>query len=173
MVGIYDNEMKLEFISKSSNEAFARIAVAAFASQLDPTIEELADIKTAVSEAVTNCIIHGYEDTMGIVKIECKLKDNWIEIQISDSGKGIEDIELAKKPLYTTKANLERSGMGFTIIESFMDEMKVESVPDIGTKITMKKYIATEKNEEDNSIINKYNELDKKSNEQSEIKEGI
>ncbi len=173
MVGIYDNEMKLEFISKSSNEAFARIAVAAFASQLDPTIEELADIKTAVSEAVTNCIIHGYEDTMGIVKIECKLKDNWIEIQISDSGKGIEDIELAKKPLYTTKANLERSGMGFTIIESFMDEMKVESVPDIGTKITMKKYIATEKNEEDNSIINKHNELDKKSNEQSEIKEGI
>lgn len=173
MVGIYDNEMKLEFISKSSNEAFARIAVAAFASQLDPTIEELADIKTAVSEAVTNCIIHGYEDTMGIVKIECKLKDNWIEIQISDSGKGIEDIELAKKPLYTTKANLERSGMGFTIIESFMDEMKVESVPDIGTKITMKKYIATEKNEEDNSIINKYNELDKKSNEQREIKEGI
>ena len=173
MVGIYDNEMKLEFISKSSNEAFARIAVAAFASQLDPTIEELADIKTAVSEAVTNCIIHGYEDTMGIVKIECKLKDNWIERQISDSGKGIEDIELAKKPLYTTKANLERSGMGFTIIESFMDEMKVESVPDIGTKITMKKYIATEKNEEDNSIINKHNELDKKSNEQSEIKEGI
>ena len=173
MVGIYDNEMKLEFISKSSNEAFARIAVAAFASQLDPTIEELADIKTAVSEAVTNCIIHGYEDKMGIVKIECKLKDNWIEIQISDSGKGIEDIELAKKPLYTTKANLERSGMGFTIIESFMDEMKVESVPDIGTKITMKKYIATEKNEEDNSIINKHNELDKKSNEQSEIKEGI
>ena len=173
MVGIYDNEMKLEFISKSSNEAFARIAVAAFASQLDPTIEELADIKTTVSEAVTNCIIHGYEDTMGIVKIECKLKDNWIEIQISDSGKGIEDIELAKKPLYTTKANLERSGMGFTIIESFMDEMKVESVPDIGTKITMKKYIATEKNEEDNSIINKHNELDKKSNEQSEIKEGI
>ena len=173
MVGIYDNEMKLEFLSKSNNEAFARIAVAAFASQLDPTIEELADIKTAVSEAVTNCIIHGYEDTMGIVKIECKLKDNWIEIQISDSGKGIEDIELAKKPLYTTKANLERSGMGFTIIESFMDEMKVESVPDIGTKITMKKYIATEKNEEDNSIINKHNELDKKSNEQSEIKEGI
>ena len=141
MLGIYDNEMKLEFVSKSSNEAFARIAVAAFASQLDPTIEELADIKTAVSEAVTNCIIHGYENTSGIVKIESKLKDNWIEICISDSGKGIEDIELAKKPLYTTKANLERSGMGFTIMESFMDEMKVESIPDMGTKITMKKYI--------------------------------
>ena len=160
-MGIYDNEMKLEFISKSSNEAFARITVAAFASQLDPTIEELADIKTAVSEAVTNCIIHGYENTMGIVKIECKLKDNWIEIQISDSGKGIEDIELAKKPLYTTKANLERSGMGFTIMESFMDELKVESIPDIGTKVTMKKYISAEQLD------------DKEENEQSKIKEGI
>lgn len=160
MVGIYDNEMKLEFISKSSNEAFARIAVAAFASQLDPTIEELADIKTAVSEAVTNCIIHGYENTMGIVKIECKLKDNWIEIQISDSGKGIENIELARKPLYTTKANLERSGMGFTIMESFMDEVKIESIPEMGTKITMKKYISTE-------------QLEKEENEQSKLKEGI
>lgn len=161
MVGIYDNEMKLEFTSKSSNEAFARITVAAFASQLDPTIEELADIKTAVSEAVTNCIIHGYENTTGIVKIECKLKDNWIEIQISDSGKGIEDVELAKKPLYTTKANLERSGMGFTIMESFMDEMKVESIPEMGTKVTMKKYISTEQPDE---IENK---------EHSKLKEGI
>ena len=161
MIGIYDNEMKLEFTSKSSNEAFARITVAAFASQLDPTIEELADIKTAVSEAVTNCIIHGYENTIGIVKVECKLKDNWIEIQISDSGKGIEDIELAKKPLYTTKANLERSGMGFTIMESFMDEMKVESIPEMGTKVTMKKYISTEQ---------VHNE---KVEEQSKLKEGI
>lgn len=149
MLGIYDNEMKLEFVSKSSNEAFARIAVAAFASQLDPTIEELADIKTAVSEAVTNCVIHGYEDSTGIVKVDCKLKDNWIEIQISDSGKGIEDIELAKKPLYTTKANLERSGMGFTIMESFMDEMKIESIPGMGTKITMKKYINISDNKEE------------------------
>lgn len=148
MLGIYDNEMKLEFISKSSNEAFARIAVAAFASQLDPTIEELADIKTAVSEAVTNCIIHGYEDCSGIVKIECKQLDNCIEVQISDCGKGIEDIELAKKPLYTTKANLERSGMGFTIMESFMDEMKVESIPGMGTKVTMKKYITKLEKEE-------------------------
>ena len=126
MVGIYDNEMKLEFVSKSSNEAFARITVAAFAS-----------------EAVTNSIIHGYENSEGIVKVECKLKDNCVEIQISDSGKGIEDIELAKKPLYTTKANLERSGMGFTIMESFMDELKVESIPDMGTKVTMRKYIMT------------------------------
>ena len=149
MLGIYDNEMKLEFVSKSSNEAFARIAVAAFASQLDPTIEEIADIKTAVSEAVTNCVIHGYEDSTGIIKVECKLKDNWVEIQISDSGKGIEDIELAKKPLYTTKANLERSGMGFTIMESFMDEMKVESIPGMGTKITMKKYINISEDKEE------------------------
>ena len=148
MVGIYDNEMKLEFVSKSSNEAFARITVAAFASQLDPTIEELADIKTAVSEAVTKCIIHGYEGTSGIVKVECKLKDNCIEIEISDNGKGISDIELARKPLYTTKANLERSGMGFTIMESFMDDFKVESIEGMGTKVTMKKYIKVPEKEE-------------------------
>lgn len=141
MLGIYDNEMKLEFISKSANEAFARISVAAFASQLDPTIDELADIKTAVSEAVTNSIIHGYENASGIVKVEARIKDNCVEVQVSDSGKGIEDIELAKRPLYTTKANLERSGMGFTIMESFMDELKIESIPDMGTKVTMKKYI--------------------------------
>ena len=103
----FDNEMKLEFISKSANEAFASIAVAAFVSQLDPTIEELADIKTAVSEAVTNCIIHGYEDKQGIVKIKAKLKQNQIIIEISDQGKGIENINIAKEPLYTTKPNLE------------------------------------------------------------------
>ena len=136
-----ENEMKLEFISKSSNEAFARITVAAFASQLDPTIEELSDIKTAVSEAVTNCIIHGYENKQGIVKIQCKLKNDQIIIEISESGKGIENVDMAKEPLYTTKPNLERSGMGFTIMESFMDEMKVESIVGIGTKVTMKKTI--------------------------------
>lgn len=137
----FENEMKLEFISKSSNEAFARIAIAAFASQLDPTVEELADIKTAVSEAVTNCIIHGYDKRQGIVKIYAKLKDNKIIIEISDTGKGIENIDMAKEPLYTTKPNLERSGMGFTIMESFMDEMKVESIVGLGTKITMEKEI--------------------------------
>ena len=142
----YDNEMKLEFTSKSSNEAFARIAVAAFAAQLDPTIEELADIKTAVSEAVTNCIIHGYEEKEGIIKIECKLFVNSIEIIISDEGKGIEDIDKAKEPLYTSKPDLERSGMGFTIMESFMDEMKVESILGIGTKVTMKKMLEAQKN---------------------------
>ena len=136
-----ENEMKLEFISKSSNEAFARVAVAAFVAQLDPTIEELADIKTAVSEAVTNSIIHGYEDKQGIIKIVCRLKENEIIIEISDTGKGIEDIEAAKEPLYTTKPNLERSGMGFTIMESFMDSMEIESIIGLGTKVTMSKKI--------------------------------
>ena len=145
MKNAYDNEMKLEFASKSSNEAFARIAVAAFAAQLDPTIEELADIKTAVSEAVTNCIIHGYEEKKGIIKIECKLFVNSIEIIISDEGKGIEDIDKAKEPLYTSKPDLERSGMGFTIMESFMDEMKVESILGIGTKVTMKKMLEAQR----------------------------
>ena len=141
MKSVYDNEMKLEFLSKANNEAFARITVAAFVSQLDPTIEELADIKTAVSEAVTNAIVHGYEDTEGIVKVVAKLFANTVEIEISDTGKGIEDVELARKPLYTTKANLERSGMGFTIMESFMDEVEIDSVVGLGTKIKMKKMI--------------------------------
>ena len=146
-----ENEMKLEFISKASNEAFARITVAAFASQLDPTIEELADIKTAVSEAVTNCIIHAYEHKQGIIKIHTKLKDNQITIEISDNGKGIENVDVAKEPLYTTKPNLERSGMGFTIMESFMDSMKVESIVGLGTKVTLVKTIKTEeiKSEDD------------------------
>ena len=137
----FDNEMKLEFVSKSVNEAFARISIAAFASQLDPTIEELSDIKTAVSEAVTNCIIHGYENSLGIVKIVAKLKGKEITIEISDEGKGIENIDIAKEPLYTTKPNLERSGMGFTIMENFMDSMKVESIVGLGTKVTMTKII--------------------------------
>lgn len=150
MLSKYDNEMKLEFISKSNNEAFARIAVAAFASQLDPTIDEIADIKTAVSEAVTNCIIHGYEDTQGIIKIHSMIEKDSIIIEISDNGKGIEDINIAKEPLYTSKPNLERSGMGFTIMESFMDEFSVESVLNLGTKVTMKKVIKKVKNEIDN-----------------------
>ena len=146
-----EKEMKLEFISKASNEAFARITVAAFASQLDPTIEELADIKTAVSEAVTNCIIHAYEHKQGIIKIHTKLKDNQITIEISNNGKGIENVDVAKEPLYTTKPNLERSGMGFTIMESFMDSMKVESIVGLGTKVTLVKTIKTEeiKSEDD------------------------
>lgn len=153
----FENEMKLEFISKSTNEAFARITVAAFASQLDPTIEELADIKTAVSEAVTNSIIHGYDNRQGIVKVMAKLKENEITIEISDKGKGIENIEVAKEPLYTTKPNLERSGMGFTIMESFMDTMEIESIVGLGTKITMTKKIKSkeEESEEDFEMITK------------------
>ncbi len=154
MSGLYENEMKLEFLSKSNNEAFARIAVAAFASQLDPTIEELADIKTAISEAVTNCIIHGYENSKGIIKIVSKIFANTIEVEISDTGKGIENIELARKPLYTSKSNLERSGMGFTIMESFMDEVNIESVVGLGTKITMKKIINNANPQEEEKELN-------------------
>ncbi len=150
-MGKNENEMKLEIMSKSNNEAFARITVAAFAAQLDPTIEEIADIKTAVSEAVTNSIIHGYENTEGKITIVAKLYENTIQIEISDSGKGIEDVEMAKQPLYTSKPDLERSGMGFTIMESFMDEVKVESIVGLGTKITMKKKIKTSIN---NLLVN-------------------
>ncbi len=138
------NEMKMEFLGKSTNEAFARISVAAFASQLDPTIEEIADIKTSVSEAVTNAIIHAYPNKDGIVKLKAILKDDEIEIEVSDTGEGIENIEEARTPLYTTKSNLERSGMGFTIMENFMDELKVESIVGLGTKITMIKKIKKE-----------------------------
>ncbi len=148
MKEIIENEMKLEFISKSHNEAFARISVAAFACQLDPTIEEIADIKTSVSEAVTNSVIHGYENKQGIIKIACKLISNKIVIEISDKGKGIENIQKAKEPLYTTKPNLERSGMGFTIMESFMDKIEIESIVGLGTKITMEKSIKITKEDE-------------------------
>ena len=136
-----ENEMKLEIKSKSSNEAFARITVAAFATELNPTIEEISDIKTAVSEAVTNSIIHGYEGKEGVIHINCKLYDRTIEIHIIDYGKGIENIELAKQPLYTTKPELDRSGMGFTIMENFMDDFRIESISGVGTKIVMKKII--------------------------------
>ena len=141
MKNAYENEMKLEFTSKSSNEAFARITVASFAAQLDPTVEEISDIKTAVSEAVTNSIIHGYENKEGIVTIIARLFANSIEIEIIDNGKGIDNIEQAREPLYTSKPELERSGMGFTIMESFMDEIKIESKLGEGTKIIMKKMI--------------------------------
>ena len=153
MNNTYDNEMKIEFLSKSNNEAFARISVAAFIAQLDPTLEEIADIKTAVSEAVTNSIIHGYEEKTGIVKLNCKITKDEVFIEVSDSGKGIENVEIAKQPLFTTKANLERSGMGFTIMESFMDDVQVESVLVIGTKVTMKKKIKNNSQEEEKIAI--------------------
>ncbi|MDD2480790.1 MAG: anti-sigma F factor [Lutispora sp.] len=134
-----DNEMKLEFLSKSQNESFARSVVAAFAAQLDPTIEEISEIKTAVSEAVTNCIIHGYEYEQGYVTIICKIIDNMVEIEISDKGRGIEDIEMARQPLYTSKPELERSGMGFTVMETFMDQVSIYSEHGKGTTVIMRK----------------------------------
>lgn len=136
------NEMKIEFLSKSQNEAFARVVIAAFVSQLDPTIEELADIKTAVSEAVTNSIIHGYEGKSGYITMIARLlDDDMVEIEVIDEGKGIEDVAQARKPLFTTKPELERSGMGFTIMETFMDSLDVYSELGKGTRVVMTKRI--------------------------------
>ncbi len=140
------NAMKIEFRSRSENEAFARVSVAAFASQLDPTIEDLTDIKTVVSEVVTNAIIHGYNsDPNYFVTIRGTIIGDTLCIEIEDEGKGMEDIELARTPLYTSKPELERSGMGFTIIENFMDEVHIDSKPGQGTKIAMKKQIKSKK----------------------------
>jgi stage II sporulation protein AB (anti-sigma F factor) len=136
---MYDNMFRIEFLSKSENESFARVAVAAFVSQLDPTIEEITDIKTAVSEAVTNAIIHGYENKAGMVRIEAYLKDNSVTIEIIDEGVGINNVEEAMQPLYTSRPDLERSGMGFTVMETFMDSLEVSSEKGKGTKVTMKK----------------------------------
>lgn len=133
------NKMKIEFLAKSENESFARVAVASFASQLDPTLEEISDIKTAVSEAVTNSIIHGYEENGGIVTIECEINGKELSLVIIDNGVGIEDLEIAMQPLYTSRPDLERSGMGFTVMETFMDELQVSSEKNIGTVIKMKK----------------------------------
>ncbi len=133
------NEMKIEFLSRSNNEAFARVVAAAFVSQLDPTVEELADIKTAVSEAVTNAVIHGYENTLGYIKMHCTLYPGAVEIVIMDEGKGIENVELARQPLYTSKPDMERSGMGFTVMESFMSRVDVSSELGKGTTVTMYK----------------------------------
>ncbi len=139
-----DNKISIELMSKSENEGFARVAVAAFVSQLDPTVEELTDVKTAVSEAVTNSIIHGYENKKeGIIKIEASITGNEITIIIEDYGKGIKDVEQAMEPLYTSKPELERSGMGFTVMESFMDELEVFSEFEKGTKVIMKKKFNT------------------------------
>ena len=135
------NEMSVSFLSCSSNEAFGRSAVAAFVAQLDPTIDELSDIKTAVSEAVTNCIVHAYRDTIGVVYINCKLyADGKITIKIRDKGCGIENVEQAMQPLYTT-AGGERAGLGFAVMQSFMDKLHVSSRLGRGTTVTMRKTI--------------------------------
>lgn len=137
----YTNEMFLVFDSDSKNESFARTVVAAFVSQLDPTMEEIADIKTAVSEAVTNCIIHGYDNQEGKIEMGCKIHDDIIEIVITDKGVGIEDVEQAMEPLYTSRPELERSGMGFAFMEAFMDKLEVVSEVGEGTTVKMEKAI--------------------------------
>ena len=137
----FDNYMILEFPSRSCNEAFARSAVGCFAAQMDPTLEELGDIRTAVSEAVTNCIVHAYPEGYGTITVRCRiLKDNVLDIVIKDHGVGIEDIEKARQPMYTTGGS-ERSGMGFTIMESFMTTFSVKSAPDKGTTVHMRRKI--------------------------------
>ena len=131
------NYIKLEFPSLSANESFARAAAAGFAAQLDPTLDELGDIKTAVSEAVTNCIVHAYPDSIGIISMRLRITDDGkLEITVRDRGRGIPDLEQAMQPMFTT-GGTERSGMGFTIMESFMDKLKVKSSPGKGTSVTM------------------------------------
>lgn len=136
------NELKTSFPAKPENESLARIISASFVSQLDPTLEELTDVKTAVSEAVTNSIVHGYENKEdGMVTLNCKIEDNTITVEIIDNGKGIEDIKKAMEPMYTSCPEAERSGMGFTVMETFMDKIDVTSVPSVGTKVVMSKTI--------------------------------
>ena len=132
-----DNQMCMEFSARSENESFARLCAAAFAASANPTAPELAEIKTAVSEAVTNAIIHGYENCDGIVKMEGRIVGKRVEFTIIDEGWGIEDVEKAREPLYTGKPELERSGMGFSIMESFMDKVEIESSPGMGTRVKL------------------------------------
>ena len=136
------NQAKLTFLSRSVNEGFARTAAACFAAQLDPTLDEINDIKTAVSEAVTNCIVHAYPETLGLVTMRLRLfEDNTLEIVVKDSGVGIADVDRARRPLFTTGGE-ERSGMGFTIMEGFMDKLKVRSAPGKGVTVTMRRRIS-------------------------------
>lgn len=135
------NEMRVRFDARSVNEGFARVAVAAFVTELNPTLDEVADVKTAVSEAVTNAIIHAYDSPEEQVELACKITENLVEIEIVDTGKGIADVTLAMEPFYTTKPELERSGMGFAFMEAFMDEVRVTSAPGEGTRVWMCKKI--------------------------------
>ena len=135
------NEMQLIFDSRSSNESFARVTVAAFMTSLNPTVEEVSDVKTAVSEAVTNAIIHGYESEVHNIYIRCRTEGKTLYLEMEDEGKGLEDVKQAMEPLFTTKPELERSGMGFSFMEAFMDKLEVESVPGKGTTVKMEKTI--------------------------------
>ena len=143
-----ENRMRLEFDAVSVNESFARVAVSAFFAQLNPTVDEIEDVKTAVSEAVTNSIIHGYGEKEGTVVVTCTYHDRDSEVVVIDEGVGIADIEKSMEPFFTTKPELERSGMGFAFMEAFMDEVSVESEPLKGTKVTMKKRFGERKLEE-------------------------
>ena len=137
------NEMRIMFLSKSENESFCRVSVAAFLSSLDPKVSDLVDIKTAVTEAVSNSIVHGYSNEYGIITVDMRVyEERTVEISVSDKGCGIEDIERAKTPLYTTKQDEERAGMGFTVMETFMDSLEVESAPGEGTTVIMKKKLS-------------------------------
>ena len=138
----YDkNEMILEVQSRSCNEGLVRIAVAAFSTQLNPTLEEVADIKTAVSEAITNCIVHAYEKETEVIRVECRNEKRQLTVVVKDKGKGIQDVKKAMEPLFTTKPEQDRSGMGFAFMEAFMDKVEVDSQPGQGTTVTMKKLI--------------------------------
>ena len=137
------NWMQLEFQAISENEQLARIAVASFITPLNPTLEEMADVKTAVSEAVTNAIIHGYEEKEGVVYLRCRLDGDLLEVEIEDKGIGIDNIEQAMEPMFTTKSDRDRSGMGFSFMEAFMDELDVTSIPGAGTTVIMKKKLGT------------------------------
>ena len=141
--GVMEDTLELIIDSKSENESFARVAVAAFCTRLDPTLEEITDIKTAVSEAVTNCIVHGYEGGKGKIYINVNITGNTAEVIVKDNGIGIENIEKAMEPLYTTKPEQERSGMGFSFMEAFMDELEVISEPSMGTTVLMSKKLGT------------------------------
>ena len=145
-MAIRENQMKIIFDARSINEGFARMAAASFMTQLNPTLEQIDDVKTAVSEAVTNSIVHAYSDEDKQVELECRYEGKMLTITIIDYGIGIEDIDTAMQPFYTTKADLERTGMGFTFMETFMDELEVHSQKDKGTQVIMRKYI--EGNEE-------------------------
>lgn len=134
-----ENKMKLEFEALPENEGFARIAVAAFITPLNPTMEEISDVKTAVSEAVTNAVIHAYEEKGGTITIRCALEDGLLHMEIEDYGKGIANVKEAMEPLFTTRPDLERSGMGFSFMEAFMDGLEVESAPEKGTRVIMEK----------------------------------
>ena len=135
------NEMELIFDSRSSNESFARVTVAAFMTSLNPTVEEVSDVKTAVSEAVTNAIIHGYENEVHNITIRCRTQEKTLYLEVEDQGRGIEDVEQAMEPLFTTKPELDRSGMGFSFMEAFMDDLEVISAPGKGTCVKLKKVI--------------------------------